>query len=171
MVFIRIDGADQYLAMEFSQVVEPKIVEELKIKEDDIAFICPECFFVHKGQEQTSFHTLLTVKIPTKYKSHEKKLAEILFKELNNLTVHSHILFEYFDEKEEYDQINGDYPTYMDSTNMVKAEQEEDEETTDAQQPYMGNVFEELDNFVAKHPEMTKDQATEEFYKEKKSQK
>jgi len=33
----------------------------------------------------------------------------------------------------------------------------------------MGNIFEDLDNFIASHPEMSKDEATLEYYKQKKN--
>lgn len=166
MIFITIEGADQYLAMEFSKDIEPKIIKALNIKENEINFICPESFFVHNGQEQTSFHALITIKLPTKFKDRQQELISIISKDIKSLSVHSHFLFIYFDEENEYDNIDNEYPLYLSEDNMVKVNDEE--ENKEDEEPYTGNIFEELDNFVASHPEMSKEEATEEFYKQKK---
>jgi len=166
MVLIKIEGADQYLAMQFSKVVEPKLSKELGINEDEINFICPETFFVHNGQEQTSFHVLLTISLPLELKNHEHSISNILFKELKNLSVHSHIIFSYFDSKEEFDSIDNEYPLYLTETNMVNINNES-EDNNNTEEPYMGNVFEDVDSYVKAHPDISEDQATDEFYKSK----
>lgn len=170
MVFIKIEGADQVIAMEFSGAVQKKLAGVLGIDEGAIAFLCPESFFVHGGQEQTSFRVLVEVMMPKELQAKEAPAAALLAKKLHDIAVHSHVVFTYFDKAHEYDEIDHDYPDYMDSTNMVKAAAEDEPEDEDGEQspaPYMGNVFSELDGFVASHPEMSKDRATIEYYKQK----
>lgn len=178
MVYVKIIGADQYLAMEFSSTVERKLAVTLGIDRNDIAFICPEAFFVHSGQEQTSFHVLVEILMPKDCQPKEKAVADLLMESLKDLSVHSHLIFTYFDKASEYDNIDADYPQYMNASNMVKAEtakeaedEENQEEEEESEAPYMGNVFQELDDFVAAHPEMSKNQATLEFYRRKNANK
>ncbi len=169
MVFIKIEGADQVIAMEFSNSVQRSLAKRLGIKEEELVFVTPESFFVHGGQEQTSFHVLVEVLLPKDLKPKEKDVVELLQRRLHEIAIHSHIVFTYFDSESEYDEIDHDYPDYMDNTNMVKAETEQDDQDEEGAEPepYMGNVFQELDDFVAAHPELSKDQATIEYYKEK----
>lgn len=61
----------------------------------------------------------------------------------------------------------------MTEENMVKVDSNENVVETNEDdstiEPYMGNIFEDLDNFIASHPEMSKDEATLEYYKQKKN--
>lgn len=172
MVFIKLYGADQFPAMDYCHVIEAALEKKVNLG-TDIAFICPDSFFVHKGQEQTSFHVLCEVLAPRSLKSKESAIAGILSESLKQLSVHSHIVFSYFDY--EKDNIDKDYPVYLTKDNMVKVDsgEEEGEEGEDSENEggtdiFYGNAFSELDDYVAAHPEMTKDEATLKYYSEKK---
>lgn len=168
MIFIKMTGADQVLSIEISSGLE-KALKKAGIK-DDIAFICPNSFFVHAGQEQTSYHLLVEVLLDKKNTGLEDTIAEVLSKRLSDLSVHSHIIFQLFENEKDY--VNKDYPEYLTADNMVHIDQGEDEnedeeEETDSQDIYYGNAFEELDRYVKDHPEMTKDEATVSYYANK----
>lgn len=176
MVFVKFEGADQYIATDFSLDIQSKLTKLYGIKENELNFLMEDSFFVHHGQEQTSFQVLVEILAPEELMEKEKEVEKFLAKELNNLAIHSHILFRYFPSSHAYDEINPDYPEYMTPDNMVKAEsgqEQEDEEREEEGLPvksdlFTGNIFQELDDFVAAHPEMGKDEATIEYYKRKR---
>lgn len=177
MIFVKIEGTDQYLAADYSKDIEGKLVKLYGIPEQDINFIISGSLFTHKGQEQTSFQVVCEIVAPEKFEVKEKEVEKYLAESLQNIAIHSHILFTYFKENHYYDETNPEYPLYMTEENMVKAETEdeyneekesEDDNGSDLDDGiYMGNVFQELDDFVASHPEMSKDEATLLYYKNK----
>lgn len=176
MVFVKFEGADQYIASDFSHDINRKLQKIYGIKENELNFLMEDSFFVHDGQEQTSFQVLVEILAPEELMSKEKELEKFLAKELNNLAIHSHIIFTYFSSSHAYDEINSDYPEYMTPDNMVKASNEEEQKDEESEEEgleendlFTGNIFQELDDFVAAHPEMTKDEATIEYYKRKRT--
>ena len=180
MIFIKLYGADQYIGMENSEKIENYLRKECDIK-DDICFICTSSYLVHAGQEQTSFQALCEVLAPVDLKPLRDKISKGLIKGLKEVTVHSHIAFRWFDREDMVDCIDHDYPDYMTKDNMVQAQnpdesqepQEEEDPSEDSENPniYFGNIFQELDDFVAAHPEMSKDEATLAYYDQKRKDK
>ena len=177
MVFIKILGADQFIALQNVTLIEQAIRQHLDLK-DEINFICPDSYFVHGDQEQTSFQCLVEVLAPAPLKAHRAEMIQGITEGLKNLTVHGHIIFSWFDPEDEIDIIDSDYPDYMTPDNMVKTIDSEPEPTSDDSAAqvddsniYTGNIFQELDDFVAAHPEMNKDQATLAYYESKRKAK
>lgn len=171
MVFVKIFGADPYVASDVTKEAVEGIAKRYGIDREELNFVMLESLFVHEGQEQTSFQVLAEVLAPKSLQKKEQEVERFLAEKLKNLAVHSHILFTYFDPKSEYDETDGEYPPYLSPDNMVKAEEqiEEQEGGAPIEDLFTGNVFQELDEFVASHPEMGKDEATLEFYERKRS--
>ena len=174
MIFIKIEGADPYIATDFTRDIEDDLVKLYgNLPSEDLNFIIENSLFIHEGQEQTSFQVFVKVLSPKSYEEKEKVIENFLALQLKNIAIHSHIIFEYYYESNAYDESDVNYPLYMTEENMVKVdgnenvvETNEDDSTIE---PYMGNIFEDLDNFIASHPEMSKDEATLEYYKQKKN--
>lgn len=174
MIFIKIEGADQYIASEFSGDIWEDLAKVFNTSQDKILFTVENSLLVHKGQEQTNFVALVEVLAPSKFKAVEKEAEKFLAEKMKNLAVHTHIIFTYYEEESHYDETDENYPLYLAADNMVKAESDEpveDEEYDDdevVEEPYMGNIFQELDEYVAAHPEMSQEEATIEYYKSKR---
>lgn len=176
MVFIKLYGADQVIGMQVSDQIESYLRKRVEIP-DPISFICTESFLVHGGQEQTSFRVLCEVVAPSDLQGQREDIARVLSEALRNLSVHSHIIFTWFDRSDEFEFIDHDYPDYLTPDNMVRiasdGEEEGDEDDEGGsedgciaagKEPYFGNVFQDLDDFVKAHPEMSEDEATLAFY-------
>lgn len=174
MIFIKIEGADPYIASDFTADIWEDLARKFNTNENNILFKVENSLLVHKGQEQTSFVVLVEVEAPSSFKPVEKEVEKFLAEKLKNLAVHSHILFKYFEESSHYDETDESYPLYLTADNMVKAMEEDEATSSDeedeatVEEPYMGNVFKELDDFVASHPEMSQEEATIEYYKRKR---
>ncbi len=127
MITIQILGLDQYVVGHYSKDNTANIANLLETSEEEINFYSPyESLLFHAGVEQTSWNTLVYVKLPRKYEMFEHELADYLIETLKDFTINIEINFEYIAEGKTYEHINTDYPRFLTEEN-VRAEVQEDE--------------------------------------------
>lgn len=177
MIFIKIFGADISNINYHAKRMEKGIKTALNLDEP-ISIIANETLFIHEGQEQTSFNLLCEILAPSDLKPQKEKIAQAIGASLKWVTVHSRLVFQWFDRSDSFDFIDRECPEYLKPGNMVTADdrygderQDEDGEGDDPDDVYLGNVFEDLDKFVADHPEMSPEEATLAFYATKNKNK
>ena len=161
MITIQVLGLDQYVIGHYSKDSTADIANILETTEDEINFYAPcDSLLFHNGVEQTSWNTVVFVKIPKKYEIFEAKLADYLLKTLKEFSINVEINFEYIAEAKSYEYVNESYPRFLTEKNIVNVndmdDSDEDDETTDDADPrdrsdvdyndpnqlYLGNAFE-----------------------------
>ncbi len=163
MVTIEVLGLDQYVVGHYSKDCTADIANILETSEDEINFYSPcDSLLFHDGVEQTSWNTLVVVRIPKKYELFESKLADYLLETLRDFSINVEINFEYIAEGKTYSFVNSDYPRFLTENNIANSdtedddcscghdhehhEEEEDDEALDYNNPdeiYLGDVFKE----------------------------
>lgn len=119
MITIQVLGLDQYVVGHYSKDCSADIANLLETNLDEINFYSPcDSLLFHNGVEQTSWNTLVFVKIPSKYKPFEDKLAHYLLETLKDFSINVEVNFEYIEEGRTYAYINDDYPRYLTEDNF-----------------------------------------------------
>ena len=68
MIFIKIEGADPYIATDFTRDIEDDLVKLYgNLPSEDLNFIIENSLFIHEGQDQTSFQVFVKVLSPKSY--------------------------------------------------------------------------------------------------------
>ncbi len=160
MIIVSLLGMDNYEAIETTKKLHKKLVEAYNISEEELEFFAPESFIIHNGIEQTNFRLNIKVEAPREYENKEKEISAIIFDALKDIAVHLRVLFSYFERKNEYLKLDDSYPAYMTDNNTVKVDDHEEKEETqnfeeEYEEPYMGDIIEEFDNFVKANPDAT----------------
>lgn len=158
MITVSILGMDFYEAISKTKALHKKLVEAYQIEDDELEFFAPESFIIHDGHEQTSFRLNIKVEAPYGEEDKETFVKDIILEGLKDVAVHFRIVFSYFDPEHEYLSIDDSYPKYLNDHNTVKAEedhedeeeQQNEEETYD--EPYMGDIISEFDEYIQAHP-------------------
>lgn len=166
MIIISIYGMDYYEAIAKTKKLHKPLLEAYGIQDDELEFFAPESFIIHDGYEQTSFRLNIRVEAPEQYKDKEQKVKEILLEGLKDVAIHFRILFTYFDPAHEYLSIDDTYPKYMNDSNTVKAETEEEADAKEEDQeyeetheePYMGDIISQFDAYIQEHPNASNDE-------------
>jgi len=169
MIIVSIFGMDYYEAISKTKKLHKPLLEAYGIKDEELEFFAPESFIIHNGFEQTSFRLNIRVEAPLQYQDKEKEVKEILLEGLKDVAIHFRILFTYFDPAHEYLSLDDTYPLYMNDSNTVKAETEEEADEKEEEQnreeeqeePYMGDIISEFDEYIQAHPNAS----SEEVYK------
>jgi hypothetical protein len=168
MITVSILGMDYYEAIAKTKLLHKKLVEAYGIEDDELEFFAPESFIIHDGFEQTSFRLNVQVEAPFDDADKEAQVKDILFDALKDTAVHIRVVFRYYEPEHEYLKIDDSYPKYMSESNTVKAEEhdhdhEEMDEQTEKEtydEPYMGDIMSEFDEYVKAHPNAS----TQEIY-------
>ncbi len=159
MILISLLGMDMYQAIDFSRKLHDPLVKAFGCSDDDLNFYAPSSFLIHNGTEQTSFWIEVRVIASDEYRHCQERVSEILVKALDDVSVHQHIIFSYFDEDSEVIHTDPDYPLYMTDSNTVRAEEHhhnEDEEEEDLEEePYYGAIISQFDEYIKEHPDAT----------------
>ncbi|MFA6829977.1 MAG: hypothetical protein WCR67_04670 [Bacilli bacterium] len=164
MVIIKLFGMDIYQAIPESKKLHARLVKLYDIPDNELEINAEEGFIIHAGHEQTSFRLDVTIKAPEQYEEMENEVKDTILDALKDVSVHFHLIFEYFNPEHEYTILDDSYPLYLTDDNTVEAEEEghnhvdeeeheDDEEEYD--EPYMGDIITEFDEYVKKHPEAT----------------
>jgi len=152
MIIISLMGVDQYQAQSFVQDIHEQTAQAFECEPEDVLFYAPDSFLIYKGVDQTSYQLSVVVQAPCKYKVVETQAANFLIKVFSQNHVHVRVLFQYFENENEHEYINPDYPRYMTDTNMAHFEHIDDEDEHDTA-PYMGDAFKDYDEKVQAHEE------------------
>lgn len=179
MITILILGLDQYVVGHYSKDATPNIANLLETSEEEINFYSPyESLLFHNGVEQTSWNTLVYVKLPQKYEPFEHALADYLLETLKDFTINVEVNFEYIKEGKTYEYINHDYPRFLTESNFREESDESDDhecscghhhdgcdcdprdradlDYNDPEQIYLGDVFEGHEDELKKLDELSK---------------
>jgi hypothetical protein len=143
MIIMHFNGLDMYLVGELNEKIHSKVAKTYGVSEEELVFSASDSFVFFKGHEQTSFNLVIKVECPVKYKQFEEKVAELLLEETKNYSVHTRLLFNYYQESNYYERINENYPEYIVADTDVtldEDEYDEDKEYSD-DEIYLGNVF------------------------------
>lgn len=166
MIIVSLLGMDRYEAIEKTKKLHQRLVEAYGIEDNELEFFAPDSFIIHDGMEQTSFRLNVKVEAPFDDQDKEDIVKDIIFDELKDLAIHIRVLFTYFDPEHEYLKIDDSYPEYMSEKNTVKADchdDDDDEETRQDEEetydePYMGDIISEFDEYIKKHPNATNEE-------------
>lgn len=146
MVIIHFYGLDMFLVGELNEKIHSKVAKVFNVDEEDVIFSASDSFVYFKGHEQTSFNLVIKVESPVKYKQFEKEVASLLLEETKDFSVHTRLLFNYYQENNYYERLNDNYPEYIVSdveATIDEPEYDEDKEYND-EDIYLGNVFEDM---------------------------
>lgn len=150
MLVIEILGLDQFVAGHYSREHGKNLANLFEIDEKELVFYSPVSALFHDGVEQVSWNCLVIVKADRKYSALEEKVAGYILSTLTDFSVNVTVRFEYWDGRE-YSHINPDYPRYLTSENIRRAEERYDEEVAEAsshvhvdgeEEIFVGNAFE-----------------------------
>lgn len=164
MIIIKILGMDSYEAIRYTKKLQKKLADLYQVTESEIEFYAADGFIIHDGFEQTNFRLNIEIQAPEQFEDIENEVKDLIAETLReeNIAIHFHFLFTYFDPSHEYLLTDDDYPLYMTDKNTVKAETEEEvdtEEDNDDEEeydePYMGDIIDAFDEYVKKHPNAT----------------
>lgn len=154
MITLRVYGQDIYLIEKLSGELHKPLVDCFKCSEDELNFVACESFFIHNGQEQTSYYLEIVLEISKEYKAKLTKAFEILKKHCQNYSINLVLKVRYIEA--EFVFVNKEYPTYMTKDNMVQSNQEDEE---DFDKPYSEEELEKaitsLREFSKQHPELS----------------
>lgn len=158
MITISVLGLDQFVVGHYSKEHTANLAELFETDAEDINFYAPSSMIFHNGVEQTSWNTVVRVLAECKYRAVEQNVADYLLKTFSKFSIHVQVVFDYYEEENEYERINEEYPRYITENNIVNADEEEDEcdEDCDEANPrdradldinnpdelYLGNAFE-----------------------------
>ena len=120
MITISILGLDQFVVGHYSREHTGNIAQLFECEEDAVNFYAPNSMVFHKGVEQTSWHTIVIVRAPSKYAPMEKGVADYLLKTLSNFSINIEVTFQYFEPGHRYEHTNNQYPRYIGEDNIDK---------------------------------------------------
>jgi len=144
MILIKLLGIDKYMAEEVVEDIHKPVADIFETEKENVLFYAPESMLIYNGMEQTSYQLNIEIECPNTYKQLEKEIANCISKlVMEKICVHLRILFTYFDENNEYEFINKNYPRFMTKDNVAHFEQEDSN-----QEPYLGNAFADYENRV-----------------------
>lgn len=169
MITITLLGCEGILSEEISKKLTKNLAKAINVDINQIIFIGADSFISHNGQEQTRFLINLKIELPNKYNKKEikSKILDELLPILKNYAIHQRILFDFFDEANENIFLDPDYPQYMNDSNMVKVQNEQDDEVDDDaysedeedyNEPYMDDIISQFDEYIKKHPNASSDE-------------
>ncbi|MCQ2791965.1 MAG: hypothetical protein MJ208_00410 [Bacilli bacterium] len=146
MILIKVYGLDQYVVGNYSKEHTTNLAKLFETSEDEILFYAPNSYIFHKGVEQTSWNATIEVCLPEKYHPLQANVTKYLVSSFKLFSINLHILFTYFDQHHLFEHFNKDYPRFIRDDNLVKVEEEDlsEEDITDEDKVYTGNVFKDF---------------------------
>lgn len=151
MITISIIGVDPFMVRQISKEMTSKVAAVYEVQKDDIDFYAPECLYIHDGVEQNTWNVLVKVNAPQKVKVLESQAVKVIREFMTGACVHLAIEFYYYSQDNRYEFVDPTHPRYMTEENTVdlfEDEEDYDEENEDnenAEEPYLGNIFEDFD--------------------------
>lgn len=141
MIIIHFYGLDMFLVGELNEKIHSKVAKVFNVAEEDVIFSASDSFVFYKGHEQTSFNLFIKVECPVRDKQYEKEVADLLLGETKDYSVHTRILFSYYQENNYYERINEEYPEYIVGGNDVEDTEYDETKEYGEDDIYLGNVF------------------------------
>lgn len=144
MIILTLKGADVYLAGEIERAIIPGLSKIYRVSENELIVHATDGYLYHDGMDQTSFNLLVKVECAEKYENFENDSANYILKVMSNYAVHTRVYFTYFKNDSMYERINEEYPLFVNSSNVVDFEQENEADV----EVYDGNIFEEYEDVL-----------------------
>ena len=160
MITISILGVDPYLVRQISKAMTGPIASLYETSKDNINFYAPECLYIHDGVEQNTWNVLIRVHAPLKVKVLEEEAVEVIKEFVKDACVNLAIEFYYYSSDNRYEFVDPTHPRFMTEENLVTYEEDDscdccddescEEDEGNYEEPYLGNVFENLEEKLGK---------------------
>ncbi|MBE6133249.1 MAG: DUF1904 family protein [Erysipelotrichaceae bacterium] len=148
MITVTIYGLDQFVVGRLSREMTSSLADIYECDKEEIIFIAPESMVFHNGVEQTSWNTVVKVEAPKKVAVLQDDVAKIIMQFIKGLSINVQVVFSYFSQDNFYEQLNDDYPRYIENENIVNFEEERyDEDIEEGEgddQIFTGDIFKDF---------------------------
>lgn len=156
MINIILKGMDIYLAADFEKKLTEPLAKIMKVHEREIITSALESFVYHLGVDQTSMHLYIDVECDKKYEKFEDEAAKFILKLAKQFAIHSHVLFKYYEDIKLHEDIDHQYPLYLDEGNVANIQSEENTEENN-KDIYIGDAFKDYEHLFPKNDDENKD--------------
>lgn len=143
MINVVLKGIDIFLAKEFEEKLTSPLAKLMNVSEREIIVTGFDSMIFHNGVDQTSMHLCIDVECDKKYAHLEDKMATCILKLAKQFSIHTHLLFKYFESHHLHEEIDHQYPLYLDDTNIANIETSQADENIEI---FDGNVFKDYEH-------------------------
>ena len=147
MISLTVYGLDQFVVGKLSREMTSALADLYECDKEEILFIAPENMVFHNGVEQTSWNALVKVDAPKKVSVLQEDAARLIMNMVKGPTIHVQVVFNYFSQDNFYENLNEDYPRYIENENLVNFDEEYDENLEEGEgddQIFTGDIFKDF---------------------------
>ena len=147
MISLTVYGLDQFVVGKLSREMTSALADLYEVDKEEILFIAPENMIFHNGVEQTSWNALVKVDAPKKVSILQEDAARLIMNLVKGPTIHVQVVFNYFSQDNFYENLNEDYPRYIENENLVNFDEEYDENLEEGEgddQIFTGDIFKDF---------------------------
>ena len=147
MISLTVYGLDQFVVGKLSREMTSALADLYEVDKEEILFIAPENMIFHNGVEQTSWNALVKVDAPKKVSVLQEDAARLIMNLVKGPTIHVQVVFNYFSQDNFYENLNEDYPRYIENENLVNFDEEYDENIEEGEgddQIFTGDIFKDF---------------------------
>ena len=147
MISLTVYGLDQFVVGKLSREMTSALADLYECDKEEILFIAPENMVFHNGVEQTSWNALVKVDAPKKVSILQEDAARLIMNMVKGPTIHVQVVFNYFSQDNFYENLNDDYPRYIENENLVNFDEEYDENLEEGEgddQIFTGDIFKDF---------------------------
>ena len=147
MISLTVYGLDQFVVGKLSREMTSALADLYEVDKEEILFIAPENMIFHNGVEQTSWNALVKVDAPKKVSVLQEDAARLIMNLVKGPTIHVQVVFNYFSQDNFYENLNEDYPRYIENENLVNFDEEYDENLEEGEgddQIFTGDIFKDF---------------------------
>lgn len=147
MISLTVYGLDQFVVGKLSREMTSALADLYECDREEILFIAPENMVFHNGVEQTSWNALVKVDAPKKVSVLQEDAARLIMNMVKGPTIHVQVVFNYFSQDNFYENLNDDYPRYIENENLVNFDEDYDENIEEGEgddQIFTGDIFKDF---------------------------
>ena len=147
MISLTVYGLDQFVVGKLSREMTSALADLYECDKEEILFIAPENMVFHNGVEQTSWNALVKVDAPKKVSILQEDAARLIMNMVKGPTIHVQVVFNYFSQDNFYENLNDDYPRYIENENLVNFDEDYDENIEEGEgddQIFTGDIFKDF---------------------------
>ena len=147
MISLIVYGLDQFVVGKLSREMTSALADLYECDREEILFIAPENMIFHNGVEQTSWNALVKVDAPKKVSVLQEDAARLIMNMVKGPTIHVQVVFNYFSQDNFYENLNDDYPRYIENENLVNFDEDYDENIEEGEgddQIFTGDIFKDF---------------------------
>ena len=147
MISLTVYGLDQFVVGKLSREMTSALADLYECDREEILFIAPENMVFHNGVEQTSWNALVKVDAPKKVSILQEDAARLIMNMVKGPTIHVQVVFNYFSQDNFYENLNDDYPRYIENENLVNFDEDYDENIEEGEgddQIFTGDIFKDF---------------------------